>query len=197
MSSGVSGSTCEAAVEARVERAVAAQREAVVELGQADEDEREQRAAVPLVVEQDVQMVERVLVEQVGLVEEEDGVDALAAELLDVGGDGVEDGGRGGRRREAEGEAELAVEVAAAEGGVVAVGEAEALLGEAVAQRAQHAGLADAGLAGEQRPSRARRGPRGARRRARAWRAGARGRRRRSPWRRGPREAEVGDLGGS
>jgi hypothetical protein len=67
-----------------------------------------------------VQMVERVLVKQVRLVEEEDRVDALAAEVLDVVADGVEDGRRGGGRGQAEGVAELAIEVAAAEGGVVA-----------------------------------------------------------------------------
>jgi hypothetical protein len=37
-------------VNARVQRAVVAEREARAELGQADEDEREQRAAVPGVV---------------------------------------------------------------------------------------------------------------------------------------------------
>ena len=74
----------------------------------------------------------------------------VAAELLDVGADGVEDGGGGAAGDEAEGEAELAVEVAPAERGVVAVGETEAVLGQAMAQGAQHAGLADAGLADEQ-----------------------------------------------
>jgi hypothetical protein len=61
----------EAVMDARVQRAVAPQGKAVAELGQADEDEREQRAAVPLVVEQDVEVVEGVLVQEVGLVEEE------------------------------------------------------------------------------------------------------------------------------
>ena len=137
-------------VDARVQAAVSPQRQAVAELGQADEHQREQRAAVPLVVEQDVQVVERVLVQQVRLVEQEDGVEVVAAEVLDVGADREEERGGGRRGREAEREAELAVEVAAAERGVVAVGQAEAGLGQALAQRAQHAGLADAGLAGEQ-----------------------------------------------
>ena len=44
---------------------------------------------------------------------------------------------------------ELAVEVATAEGGIVAVGQPEAGGGDAVAKRAQHAGLADAGLTDE------------------------------------------------
>ncbi len=61
--------------------------------------------------------------------------------------DGVEDGGRGRRRGEPQGDAELAIEVAAAEGDVVAVGQAEAGVREAMPQGAQHAGLADAGLA--------------------------------------------------
>nr|WP_323379136.1 hypothetical protein [Pyxidicoccus xibeiensis] len=74
-------------------------------------------------------MVEHVLVEQVRLVEEEDGVDALATEVLHVAGHGVEDRGRGGGRREPEGKTQLAVEVAAAQRGVVTVGEAEARLG--------------------------------------------------------------------
>jgi hypothetical protein len=45
--------------------------------------------------------------------------------------------------------AELAIEAAAAERGVVAVGAPEAGSGDAVAARAQDAGLADAGLADE------------------------------------------------
>ena len=43
-------------------------------------------------------MLEDVLVEEVGLVEEEDRVYGLATELLDVGADGVEDGSGGGSR---------------------------------------------------------------------------------------------------
>src|ERR1044071_2129823 len=52
----------EAMVDARVQRAIAAQREPLAKLGQSDEDQREQRATVPGVVEQDMQMVEGVLV---------------------------------------------------------------------------------------------------------------------------------------
>ena len=76
---GGEGLDLEAVMEARVERAVAAQGEAIAELGEADEDEREQRAAVPVVVEQDVEVVERVLVQEVGLVEEDPSSRAPAA----------------------------------------------------------------------------------------------------------------------
>ena len=38
----------EPVVEAREERAIAAEREPIAELGQADQDEREERSAVPL-----------------------------------------------------------------------------------------------------------------------------------------------------
>jgi hypothetical protein len=103
-----------------------------VELGQADQDERQERSAVPLVVEQDVKMVERVLVEEVRLVEEKDGMDAVLGQLLDVGRDRVEDCRRRGRGREPERDAELAVEVAPAERGVVAVGQAEAGMRDAM-----------------------------------------------------------------
>jgi hypothetical protein len=137
-------------MEAGVEGAVAAKLEAVAQLGEADEDERQERAAVPLVIEEDVQVVEGVLVKEVALVEEEDGVDAVAAEVLHVRGDRVEDGGGGGRRREAKGDAELAVEVAPTERDVMTVGEAETGLGQARAQRAEDAGLADAGISGEE-----------------------------------------------
>jgi hypothetical protein len=109
-------------VQPRVERAVAAH----LALGEADEDEGEERLRVPLAVEEDVQVGEHLLVEEVRLVDEEDRVHALLGELLDVGGDAVEDRRGGGVRGEAQGEAELAVEVAAAERGVVAVGEPEA-----------------------------------------------------------------------
>ncbi len=50
----------EPVVDARVQRAVVPECEALAELGQADEDEREQRAAVPRVVEQNMQVIERV-----------------------------------------------------------------------------------------------------------------------------------------
>jgi len=46
---------------------------------------------VPVVVEQDVQVVEGVLVQEVGLVEEEDGVDLVLAEILHVRADRVEE----------------------------------------------------------------------------------------------------------
>jgi hypothetical protein len=48
-----------------------------------------QRPAIPFVVHEDMEMVEGVLVKEVRLVEEEDGVEAIAAELLDVLADGV------------------------------------------------------------------------------------------------------------
>jgi hypothetical protein len=70
-------------------------------------------------------VVEHVLVEEVGFVEEEDGVDACGAELVDVLADLVEDRRRRGTRAPAQREAELAVEVTAAERGVVAVGETD------------------------------------------------------------------------
>ena len=92
-----------------------AAREPLAQLGQADEEKREQRAAVPVVVAQDVQVVEDVLVEQVSLVEEEHGVTALGRELLDVPSDLVEHGGRGGLRVQPEREADVAVEVPAPE----------------------------------------------------------------------------------
>ena len=71
-------------------------------------------------------MVESVLVQEVGFVEEKDRVDALARQLLDVGRHGVEEVAGGGRGREAECEAELAVEVATTERGVVRVGQSVA-----------------------------------------------------------------------
>lgn len=128
---GYQGLDLEAVLETRVERAVAAEGEAIAQLGGTDEDEREQRAAVPLV---DEEVVEGLLVEEVGLVEQEDGMDALAGELLDVTRHGVEEIAGGGC--EAEREAELAVEVAAAESGGVGVGQVVAGGGDAVAERA-------------------------------------------------------------
>jgi hypothetical protein len=83
----------EAPVDPRQHGSVPAEGESVEQLGQSDEEEREQRARVPLVIAEDVQMIEGLGVEEVSLVEEEDGVDALLAELLDVRVDGVEDGG--------------------------------------------------------------------------------------------------------
>src|ERR1700743_2758449 len=89
-------------------------------------------------------MVEGVLVQEVGFVEEEDRMDSLEGEFLAGGRHGVEKGAGGGGGREAEGEAELAVEVAAPEGGVVRIGQPVAGGGNEVAYSAQDAGLADA-----------------------------------------------------
>ena len=81
-------------------------------------------------------MVEGVLVKQVRLIEEKDGMDAILSEILHVGGDGVEDASGGNRRRQTEGDAKLAIEVAATEGDVVSVGKAECGLGQALAKGA-------------------------------------------------------------
>ena len=89
----------QAGVEAGEEGAVFAQGESVGELGESDENQGQQGLGVPFVVEQDVQVVEGVLVQEMGFVEEEDGVAAFGGELLDVGGDGVKDAGGGGGRR--------------------------------------------------------------------------------------------------
>ena len=124
----VGGRDAQSGVQAREQRFVDGGGESVVEFGEADQDDGEERAAVPFVVEEDMEVAEDVGVEQVRFVEEEDWVDAGGGELVDLGGDGVEDGGGGGLGREPERGADLTVEVAAAEGGVVAVGQAEALL---------------------------------------------------------------------
>jgi hypothetical protein len=97
----------------------------------------------------DVQVIERVLVEEVRLVEQEHRVDALGRALLDVAGDRVEERARHRGGLDTDGVAELAIEVAATERGVVAVRELEAGRRDAVAQRAEHAGLADTWLADE------------------------------------------------
>lgn len=60
-------------------------------------------------------------------------MDLLGAELFDVGADGEEDGRRGGARRQAEGEADVPVEVASAQRDVVAVRQPEAVSREPVA----------------------------------------------------------------
>ncbi len=83
-----------------------------------------------MVVGEHVQMIEDFLSKEMGFVEQEDGMDALASELLDVGADGIEDAGCGGLGFESHGETKLTVEVAFAESRVVAVGESVAGFGE-------------------------------------------------------------------
>src|SRR4029077_12828569 len=94
-------------------------------------------------------MVERVLMQQMRLVDEKDGQQALLTELLDMGVDGPENVTGVVTVRQSEGEAQLPIEVAPTEGDVMAVGEAEPLLGKRVAQSPQHASLARSGLADE------------------------------------------------
>ena len=75
---GADGGDAQTGVEPRKQRLVCRVAEAVLEFGQADEDNREQSLRVPLVVEQDVKVAEHVLMQQVGLVQKQDGVDAVA-----------------------------------------------------------------------------------------------------------------------
>jgi hypothetical protein len=87
---------------------------------------------------------------EVRLVYEQHGERALTSEIFDVFAEGVEYVACGSAVRNVEGVADVAVEVAAAEGDVVAVGQPERLIGaERVAQGAQDACFADAGLSGD------------------------------------------------
>ncbi len=76
-------------------------------------------------------------------------MDALLGTLLDVAADRVEQAAGGRRRSEAERDAELAVEVAATERGIVVVGESKPGGWDAVAKRTKDTGLADARLTDE------------------------------------------------
>ena len=131
-------------------RAVSAELHPVVHLGEADEDEGEERRRIPLVVGEDVQMVEDVLMKQMDLVEEEDGVHPTVAELGDVMVDRVEDSGGGRLGTEAESKAELPVEIAPTQCGIVTVGQPKTIGGKAMADGAKDTGLADPGLPGKQ-----------------------------------------------
>ena len=80
----------EPAREPRVERAASAETETRLEVAETDEHEREERLGIPLVVEQDVQVIEGVLMKEVDLVEQEDGVEPLLREILHTLTDGIE-----------------------------------------------------------------------------------------------------------
>lgn len=140
----------EAVMDAREQRAMGASGEVGFELGEADEDQREQGFGVPLIIEQDVQVSHHVGMEQVRLVEEEDRMELVASHLVDVSLDSEKEVGGGGGGLEPEGVAEVAVEVAPSESGIVTVGQPKACLGESMAQCAQNTGFADARLAEEQ-----------------------------------------------
>src|SRR5215213_10217807 len=84
------------------------------------------------------------------LIEEKDRVNLVSAEIVPVRLDREEQVGCGGGGVQAEGVAEIAVEVAAAERGVAAVRQTEAGLRQLVAKRPKDARLADAGLAHQQ-----------------------------------------------
>jgi len=137
----------EAVCQSREKRAISAHGKALVELGESDQDERKQGFAVPGVVEQDVQVVEGVLVHEVGLVDEEDGEGALASEILDVFANGMEDVAGGSAVRNVEGVADVPIEVSATKSDVVAVGQSNRLIGaEGVSEGAQNAGFPNARL---------------------------------------------------
>jgi hypothetical protein len=52
---------------------ISTQSKTLFEIGQSHQDDGQEGSAVPGVIEQDVQMVERVLVKQVGFVDDQDG----------------------------------------------------------------------------------------------------------------------------
>ena len=83
-------------MEPGVERPVSSEFETVLELGKPDENQAQEGAGIPLVVEPDMQVVEGILVQEVGLVEEEHGVEVFLGELLDMGRNGKEETARGG-----------------------------------------------------------------------------------------------------
>jgi hypothetical protein len=148
---GEEASEGETVMDTRVKGAISSEPEPVLEVGKSDEDEGAEGLGVPLVIEKNVQVIERVLVEQMGFVDQEDGADALFGEVLDVSADGEEEISGGGGLREAEGEAEVAIKVSPSDGGILAIDESEVGGSESVAEGAENAGLADAGLAREQR----------------------------------------------
>jgi hypothetical protein len=85
------------------------------------------------------------VLEQVGIVEDEDGMPAiLGGQLLDVLGNGTEQHRGRGRRGQAKAPAALAVEIRAPQGGVVEVVDLEATWVELGREPAHQTALADA-----------------------------------------------------
>jgi hypothetical protein len=97
-----------------------------------------------------MQVVEHLLLEQVCFVEEESWMDFVCADVLDMVCNGIEDGGGSGFRIESKSKAELPIEVAPTEGGVVAVRQSKPRFGKSLADGPQHARLSDAGLTCQQ-----------------------------------------------
>ena len=95
-------------------------------------------------------MVKDLLLEEVCLIQQKGGMDLVGAEVFDMVGNGVENGGGGGLGIEAEREAELAVEVAATEGSVMTISQPKARFGQSLAYGSKDTGLADAGLTCQQ-----------------------------------------------
>ncbi len=93
-------------------------------------------------------MLEHRLLQQVCLVQQKYGMDALSTEVFHVGGDGAENAAGVRRCGDAEHEANLSVKITPPERRVVRVRQPKAGLRKAVAQRPQNARLANAGIAG-------------------------------------------------
>ena len=125
---GPRGRDDESAVDARPQGAVDASFKALPQLGETDQDERQQRLLVPLVVGEDVQVTQDGVEQKVRLIEQEEWMHALSCEFFDVRRKGVKHGSGGGLARDAQRETQLPVEVTAAERGVAAVGQAKACL---------------------------------------------------------------------
>jgi hypothetical protein len=96
-----------------------------------------------------MEMVERVLVKEMGFVEEEDGMEAIAAQLFDVLTDGIKDCRGGGRGAQAERDTELAIEIATAERRVMTISQAIIRGRQTATQCSEDAGFPDAGITDE------------------------------------------------
>jgi len=95
-------------------------------------------------------MVERVLVQQVRLVEQKGRVHRVPTDVLHMRADRIEQRCGGGRRCQAERMTQLPIEVAASQRGIMAAGQPAPLRGNTGTHRAQDTRLADPRLTREQ-----------------------------------------------
>ena len=146
----VEGFEVEADGDALVEGLVGSEAELVGQVGLAEEDEGDQGSGIHLVVEQEAQLVEELRGQEVGFVDDEQDVAALAGQVVEGGAELREEAHKAEGRLDLEGEEDLAVEGGDAQVGIGEIDDGVEVAVEGLGEGADGGGFAGADVAGDE-----------------------------------------------
>ena len=146
----VEGFEVEADGDALVEGLVGSEAELVGQVGLTEEDEGDEGSGVHLVVEQEAELVKEFGGQEVGFVDDEEDVAALAGQVVEGGAELWEEAHKAEGGLDLEGEEDFAVEGGDAEVGIGEIDDGVEVAVEGLGKGADGGGLAGADIAGEE-----------------------------------------------